>query len=109
MYKTFSAIILNRFEAFNNRLLTQISNTKSRTRLPAQISREGAGLLSPGAGGREEDDPMSGVGAAAAGTPAREGTPAPTGNPGQAQKAGGGAAGGAGAGAGGKKKKKGKK
>lgn len=108
MYKTFSAIILNRFEALNNRLLSQISNTKSRTRLlaPGPTARDRGASVSPGA---EEDDPMSGTGL---GTPARVGTPAPPTNapnaqtPNQGAKGGGGAGGAGGAG---KKKKKGKK
>lgn len=92
MYKTFSAIILNRFESLNSRLLAQIANVKPRPRELLDIPAVGEGRAgTPGVeGGGDGDDPMNG-GAAGAGAS----TPVP-----DTKKAGGG---------GGKKKKKGKK
>lgn len=89
MYKTFSAIILNRFEALNSRLLSQIANVKPKPRelLVVPAADEGrAGTPGLEAGG-DGDDPMTGTTAAATSTPV------------ELKKAGGG----------GKKKKKGKK
>lgn len=81
MYKTHSAIILNRFEALNLRLLSQMANVKRRPVLsPPNVS----GAATPTT--QMEDDPM--------GSP-RKGSPAPQAQ--QQQAAGGG---------GGKKKKK---
>lgn len=89
MYKTFSAIILNRFEALNTRLLSQVANVKPKPREvlelpPAGEGRAGTPAVDAPAGG---DDPMTGGGATAG-----EGKK-------DDKKAGGG----------GKKKKKGKK
>lgn len=105
MYKTFSSIILNRFETLNLRLLSQMANLPRQT-IPS------SSLLPP-----------AGVGQGRAGTPMevddererRAGTPAidtPAGGKGGAVagNAGGGAqGGGTPGGTGGKKKKKGKK
>ncbi|BEJ15119.1 hypothetical protein CspHIS471_0408860 [Cutaneotrichosporon sp. HIS471] len=71
MYKTHSAIILNRFETLNHRLLSTIAN--ARRRAPT------APLLNSGSGGAgtpavEGDDPMVGSGVA---SPAAPGTPKP--------------------------------
>ncbi|WOO81458.1 Signal recognition particle protein [Vanrija pseudolonga] len=92
-YKTFSAIILNRFESLNLRLLSSITN--ARRRAPLVVGSGSAGAGTPTA---ERDDPLK-AGAAGSGsnTPQRKGTPAAT--------AGGGATGGGA----GKKKKKGKR
>jgi signal recognition particle subunit SRP9 len=55
MYKTFSAIILNRFEALNLRLLSQIANVKRRpTQAPIakeemEVDREREGTPAPSA------------------------------------------------------------
>jgi signal recognition particle subunit SRP9 len=91
MYKTFSSIVLNRFEALNLRLLSQIANVKPKPRpsipVPAGIERAGTPRRA-GTPGAEGDDPMEGR--------ERAGTPAAAQTPG-------------GAGAGGKKKKKGKR
>jgi signal recognition particle subunit SRP9 len=98
MYKSFSSIILNRFESLNLRLLSQIANVRPKARLlpVAGGSNEPSRAGTPGL---EGDDPMVGTGAGKeekkeekAGPPAGEG------------KQGGG-----GQGAGGKKKKKGKR
>lgn len=83
MYKTHSAIILNRFETLNNRLLSTIAN--ARRRAPASVPLLGSGSAGAGTPALEGDDPMAGSGAA---SPA-PGTPKP-----------------AAAGGGGKKKKK---
>jgi signal recognition particle subunit SRP9 len=93
MYKSFSSIILNRFESLNVRLLSQIANSKPRIRTSATPGPS----TEIGVGG--EDDPM--LGTAEKGRE-RSGTPA--------VGAGGSAVAGApGAGGGGKKKKKGKR
>mgnify|MGYP006876499266 CR=1 FL=1 len=89
MYKTFSSIILNRFEALNLRLLSQISNVRPKTRplaLTADSTRAGTPVPEDG------DDPM---GAAVA--DGKEGAQASV------------PSGGAKSGGGGKKKKKGKR
>ncbi|WWD21299.1 hypothetical protein CI109_105783 [Kwoniella shandongensis] len=90
-YKTFSSIILNRFESLNLRLLTKMSN---RTRIappPTTTAAQSLAIDTPERGGTPapEEGAGSGAGAAVTGT----GTPA--------GKTGGGA--------GGKKKKKGKR
>lgn len=89
MYKTFSAIILNRFEALNSRLLSQIANVKPKPREVLELPPSGAARAGTPAieGAADGDDPMTG-GAATS-------TPVP-----EAKKAAGG---------GNKKKKKGKK
>lgn len=87
MYKTFSAIILNRFELLNSRLLSQIANVKPKPRELLEVPTIGEGRAgTPGVEGSaaDGDDPMTGT------------TPAP---PVETKKVGGG----------GKKKKKGKK
>lgn len=96
MYKTFSAIILNRFELLNSRLIAQIANVKPKPRELLEIPTTGGERAgTPGvegtAAGVGGDDPMTGGGTTttAASTSA------------DAKKAGGGG--------GGKKKKKGKK
>jgi signal recognition particle subunit SRP9 len=118
MYKTFSAIILNRFETLNLRLLSQMANIPRAPTSTAAASGSAAatapigasgGLLSPpnantragspGVSG-EEDDPMGGEAGTGAGASAGQGAGAGVGAGGKA---------GAGKGAGGKKKKKGKK
>jgi signal recognition particle subunit SRP9 len=65
MYKTFSAIILNRFEALNSRLLSQVANVKPKPRelLEVPTTEARAGTPSGEAAG---DDPMTGAGAALA-------------------------------------------
>ena len=112
MYKTFSSIILNRFESLNLRLLNHIANIKPRSQIRLG-SREGEGE-------DEEEALNSGLVAGPgdrggtplrAETPAREGTPLPgAGKSGTGPRAGastpGGGSGGTG---GGKKKKKGKR
>lgn len=90
MYKTFSAIILNRFESLNTRLLLQVANVKPKPREVLEVpsigeARAGTPL---GEGAMGGDDPMTGTGAAAT-TEAKK----------DDKKTGGG----------GKKKKKGKK
>ncbi|KAL1411145.1 hypothetical protein Q8F55_002095 [Vanrija albida] len=87
-YKTFSAIILNRFEALNLRLLSSITN--ARRRAPVLTGSGSGGAGTPVA---EGDDPLKAAAGSGSNTPQRKGTPAA-----------GGAAGGAG-----KKKKKGKR
>jgi signal recognition particle subunit SRP9 len=91
MYKSFSSIILNRFESLNLRLLSQIANTKPKARLlagglgsgePSRAGTPGVGVV--------EDEPMTG-----------------TGTTGEVEAEGKGGAGGGGGG--GKKKKKGKR
>lgn len=61
MYKSFSSIILNRFEALNVRLLSQIANARPRIRIsatPGPSTDIGRGAT-PGLGSTE-DDPMLG-------------------------------------------------
>jgi signal recognition particle subunit SRP9 len=64
MYKTFSAIILNRFEMLNTRLLSQVANVKPKPRevlaVPTTEARAGTPAGEGAAGG---DDPMNGTGA----------------------------------------------
>jgi signal recognition particle subunit SRP9 len=67
MYKTFSAIILNRFEALNTRLLSQVANVKPKPREllelpPTGEGRAGTPVVEGATGG---DDPMTGGGVAA--------------------------------------------
>jgi signal recognition particle subunit SRP9 len=89
MYKTFSAIILNRFEALNSRLLSQVGNVKPKPRATLDVPTIADGRagtpLGEAAGG---DDPMTGAGAGTTAEPKKD-----------EKKAGGG----------GKKKKKSKK
>lgn len=89
-YKTFSAIILNRFEALNLRLLSTMGNVRRRPVLTGSPTG-GSSAATPAA--VEGDDPMLGVGKSS--TPA---SPKPQANTPQAAGK-----------AGGKKKKKGKK
>jgi signal recognition particle subunit SRP9 len=98
MYKSFSSIILNRFESLNLRLLSQIANTKPTARLlagglgsgePSRAGTPGVGVV--------EDEPMTGTGTTGE-VEAEKPTPKTEGK--------GGAGGGGG---GGKKKKKGKR
>jgi len=67
MYKTFSAIILNRFEMLNTRLLSQVANVKPKPReaLAVPTTEARAGTLA-GEGAAGGDDPMTGIGATAA-------------------------------------------
>ena len=90
MYKTHSAIILNRFESLNLRLLSSIANVRRRPVLDTSSSTPRAA----GTPALEGDDPMTGA-APGAGTPTPASPP-----PGSPKKA---------AGKGGKKKKKGKR
>lgn len=60
MYKTHSAIILNRFETLNHRLLSTIAN--ARRRAPA-VPLLGSGSAGAGTPAVEGDDPMAGSGA----------------------------------------------
>lgn len=89
MYKTYSAIILNRFESLNLRLLSSMGNVRRRpaAAVLSTLSGGSSGVASPAA--VEGDDPMSGLK-----------VPASTAPPAQAST---------GAKAGGKKKKKGGK
>lgn len=87
-YKTFSAIILNRFESLNLRLLSSITN--ARRRAPVVVGSGSAGAGTPTA---ERDDPLKAAAGSGSNTPQRKGTPAAT----------------PGAGGAGKKKKKGKR
>lgn len=94
MYKTFSAIILNRFEMLNSRLISQIANVKPKPRELLEVPTTGGDRAgTPGVEGTAAagggDDPMTGGGASTATAPS------------DTKKAGGGG--------GGKKKKKGKK
>jgi len=95
MYKTFSSIILNRFEALNLRLLSQIANVRPK----ARPINTGSGDAGTPAAVADEDDPMLGTGPADAAKGAAAAGIERTGTPAGASKAGGG----------GKKKKKGKK
>jgi signal recognition particle subunit SRP9 len=95
MYKTFSSIILNRFEALNLRLLSQIANVRPK----ARPINTGSGAGTPAAVA-DEDDPMLGTGATDAAKGVAGSGIERTGTPAGGSKAGGG---------GGKKKKKGKK
>jgi signal recognition particle subunit SRP9 len=95
MYKTFSSIILNRFEALNLRLLSQIANVRPK----ARPINTGAGDAGTPAAVPDEDDPMMSTGVADATKGAAGAGIERTGTPAGASKAGGG----------GKKKKKGKK
>lgn len=92
MYKTFSAIILNRFEMLNSRLISQIANVKPKPRELLEVPTTGERAGTPGVEGTATttsgDDPLTGGGGAAPSAPAAADT----------RKAGGG-----------KKKKKGKK
>lgn len=54
MYKTHSAIILNRFEALNLRLLSQMGNVKRRAALSPPAASGQATPATP----MTEDDPM---------------------------------------------------
>ena len=90
MYKTFSSIILNRFEALNLRLLAQMTNARPPTRAVDIREQKEMRAMSPGVG---EDEPMDGTSGNA---PGRTGTPVGT----PAKAGGAGAA---------KKKKKGKR
>ncbi|ORX39323.1 signal recognition particle, SRP9/SRP14 subunit [Kockovaella imperatae] len=107
-YKTFSSIILNRFESLNLRLLSQMTNSRPRIQ-QSTLSGTAGGAERATSPGLEGDDPMTGAGSqppepastdkasgGAAATPSKKGTAGSTG-------------GGAGGGGGGKKKKKGKK
>jgi signal recognition particle subunit SRP9 len=91
MYKTHSAIILNRFESLNLRLLSQMANVKRRAVLSPPTQSGQATPATP----MTEDDPMGSP--KKGGSSPRKGSPAP-----QAQPATGG-------GGGKKKKKKGKR
>ncbi|RSH95022.1 hypothetical protein EHS25_000107 [Saitozyma podzolica] len=102
MYKSFSSIILNRFESLNLRLLSQIANTKPKARLlagglgsgePSRAGTPGVGVV--------EDEPMTGTGTT--GEVEAEKPPPKT------EGKGGAGGGGGGGGGGGKKKKKGKR
>ncbi|ODN74476.1 hypothetical protein L202_06861 [Cryptococcus amylolentus CBS 6039] len=56
-YKTFSSIILNRFDSLNLRLLTSMSNTRARPKLPttsATETPEREGTPAPAAAGADE-------------------------------------------------------
>ncbi|TXT13708.1 hypothetical protein VHUM_01075 [Vanrija humicola] len=86
-YKTFSAIILNRFESLNLRLLSSITNARRHAPVLGGSGSAGAGTPTV-----EGDDPLKG--GSGSNTPQRKGTPAATGGAG---------------GAAGKKKKKGKR
>ena len=91
MYRTFSSIILNRFESLNLRLLSQIANIRPKQRpvaVPSIPASGRAGNLA--VGGEDGDDPMSGSGVLE-GKVKEKATPTP------------------GGGGGGKKKKKGKR
>lgn len=90
MYKTHSAIILNRFESLNLRLLSQMANVKRRAVLSPPTQSGAATPATP----MTEDDPM---GSPKKGASPRKGSPAPQAQP---QQGGGG---------GKKKKKKGKR
>ncbi|GMK57133.1 hypothetical protein CspeluHIS016_0309730 [Cutaneotrichosporon spelunceum] len=72
MYKTHSAIILNRFETLNHRLLSTIANARRRAPTAALLNSGSAGAGTPAV---EGDDPMTGPGVA---SPAQApGTPKP--------------------------------
>jgi len=108
-YKTFSSIILNRFESLNIRLLNRIANIRPRARPALPESTPAGGAV----GGVDEEEAMNGM-PGRGGTPARGGTPVPTAKGGAAAGPGGttgGGVSGAGgsAGGGGKKKKQGKR
>lgn len=92
MYKTHSAIILNRFEALNLRLLSQMANVKRRALLSPPTQSGQATPVTP----MTEDDPMGSPKKGGGASP-RKGSPAPQAQP---QQGGGG---------GKKKKKKGKR
>jgi signal recognition particle subunit SRP9 len=65
MYKTFSAIILNRFEMLNTRLLSQVANVKPKPREVLAVPKTEARAGTPaGEGTAGGDDPMTGTGAA---------------------------------------------
>jgi signal recognition particle subunit SRP9 len=65
MYKTFSAIILNRFEMLNTRLLSQVANVKPKPRETLAVPTTEARAGTPLGDGPARDDPMNGVGAGA--------------------------------------------
>jgi signal recognition particle subunit SRP9 len=67
MYKTFSAIILNRFEALNTRLLSQVANVKPKVRETLDLPPTGeARAGTPAVETTGGDDPMTGGGATTA-------------------------------------------
>jgi len=62
MYKTFSAIILNRFELLNSRLLSQVANVKPKPREMLAVPTADARAGTPLGDGAAGDDPMTGAG-----------------------------------------------
>jgi signal recognition particle subunit SRP9 len=64
MYKTFSAIILNRFEMLNTRLLSQVANVKPKPREVLAVPTTEARAGTPAGEGAAGGDPMTGTGAA---------------------------------------------
>ncbi|KAI9636949.1 signal recognition particle, SRP9/SRP14 subunit [Dioszegia hungarica] len=108
MYKTFSSIILNRFETLNLRLLSQIANLPR----PSISAVASTSLLAPPAenAGRAGTPMMDEAeGRERAGTPAVEAAAAGKGAGGAGAGGATGSGTGSGGGAGGKKKKKGKR
>ncbi|WVQ81277.1 hypothetical protein IAT38_003400 [Cryptococcus sp. DSM 104549] len=90
-YKTFSSIILNRFDSLNLRLLSAMTNTRARPR-PAALAAvaadtpERGSTPAPAAGGAEEAAAGAGTGGAGAGGAGQ--TPAKTNTGGKKKKKG---------------------